>query len=66
MKQELYEAQLQLKTKNAFINGLQNDVEHLQLIEDEYTKLKLTLTTKESDLKQWSVKVINIQYLTKV
>lgn len=64
MKQELYEAQLQLKTKNAFIDGLQNDIEQLQSVEDEYIKLKSALTTKELDLKQWNVKVINIEYLT--
>lgn len=59
MKQELYQTQLQLKTKNAFISELQNDVEQLQIVEDDNIKLKSEILTKESDLKQWTVKVIN-------
>lgn len=63
MKQELYETQLQLKTKTAFICELQNDVEQLQFVEDENIKLKSEITTKESDLKQWTVKVIHYIYI---
>jgi len=59
LKQELYQTQLQLKTKNAFISELQNDVEQLQIVEDDNIKLKSEILTKESDLKQWTVKVIN-------
>lgn len=59
MKQELYQTQLQLKTKNAFISELQNDVEQLQIVEDDNIKLKSEILSKESDLKQWTVKVIN-------
>lgn len=59
MKQELYQTQLQLKTKIAFISELQNDVEQLQIVEDDNIKLKSEITTKESDLRQWTVKVIN-------
>lgn len=58
MKQELYQTQLQLKTKNAFISELQNDVEQLQIVEDDNIKLKSEILTKESDLRQWTVKVI--------
>jgi len=50
---------LQLKTKNSFISELQNDVEQLQIVEDDNIKLKSEILTKESDLKQWTVKVIN-------
>lgn len=70
LKQELYEAQLQLRTKNDFVNVLQNDVEQLHMVEDENIKLKLELTTKESDLKQWTIKVshfsCNIYLLIKI
>lgn len=59
LKQELYQTQLQLKTKNAFISELQNDVEQLQIVEDDNIKLKSEISTKESDLRQWTVKVIN-------
>jgi len=59
LKQELYQTQLQLKTKIAFISELQNDVEQLQIVEDDNIKLKSEITTKESDLRQWTVKVIN-------
>jgi len=48
-----------LKTKNAFISELQNDVEQLQIVEDDNIKLKSEILTKESDLRQWTVKVIN-------
>jgi len=58
LKQELYQTQLQLKTKNAFISELQNDVEQLQIVEDDNIKLKSEILTKESDLRQWTVKVI--------
>lgn len=58
MKQELYEIQLQLKTKNCIISELQDDVEQFHIVEDENIKLKSEITTKESDLKQWTVKVI--------
>lgn len=57
MKQELYEAQLQLRTKIDFVNVLQNDVEQLHMVEDENIKLKSELNTKELNLKQWTVKV---------
>lgn len=63
MKQELYETQLQLRTKNAFINELQNDVEQLQIVEDENIKLKAEITSKELDLKQWTIKVINLKHV---
>lgn len=59
MKQELYEAQLQLRTKIDFVNVLQNDVEQLHIVEDENIKLKSELSTKELDLKQWTIKVSN-------
>jgi len=48
-----------LKTKIAFISELQNDVEQLQIVEDDNNKLKSEISTKESDLRQWTVKVIN-------
>lgn len=64
MKQELYETQLQLRTKNAFINELQNDVEQLQIVEDENIKLKAEITSKELDLKQWTIKVIHLKYIS--
>lgn len=64
MKQELYETQLQLKTKNAFINELQNDVEQLQIVEDENIILKSEITSKELDLKQWTIKVIKHKHIT--
>jgi len=64
LKQELYETQLQLRTKTAFIYELQNDVEQLQIVEDENIKLKSEITTKESDLRQWTVKVIHLNYIT--
>lgn len=47
-----------MKTKNAFISELQNDVEQLQIVEDDNIKLKSEISTKESDLRQWTVKVI--------
>lgn len=59
LKQELYQTQLQLKTKIAFISELQNDVEQLQIVEDDNIRLKSEISTKESDLRQWTVKVIN-------
>lgn len=59
MKQELYQTQLQLKTKNDLICDLQNDIEHLHTVEDENIKLLSEITTKDSDLKQWDVKVMN-------
>lgn len=58
LKQELYEAQLQLKTKNALIIELQSDIEQLHIVEDENIKLKSEITTKESDLRQWTLKVL--------
>lgn len=63
LKQELYETQLQLRTKNAFINELQNDVEQLQIVEDENINLKAEISTKELDLKQWTIKVINLKHI---
>ncbi|KAF0771228.1 protein Spindly [Aphis craccivora] len=62
LKQELYQTQLQLKTKNAFISELQNDVEQLQIVEDDNIKLKSEILTKESDLKQWTVKYSNLEF----
>lgn len=64
MKQELYETQLQLKTKNCIISELQDDVEQLHIVEDENIKLKSEITIKDSDLKQWTVKVIIFIYIT--
>lgn len=60
LKQELYETQLQLRTKIDFVNVLQNDVEQLHVVEDENIKLKSELTTKELDLKQWTIKVSHL------
>lgn len=57
LKQELYQTQLQLKTKTDFVTVLQNEVEQLHCVEDENIKLRSTLSTKESDLKQWTLKV---------
>ncbi|XP_025195335.1 protein Spindly [Melanaphis sacchari] len=62
LKQELYQTQLQLKTKNAFISELQNDVEQLQIVEDDNIKLKSEILTKESDLRQWTVKYSNLEF----
>jgi len=59
LKQELYQTQLQLKTKIAFISELQNDVEQLHIVEDDNIRLKSEISTKESDLRQWTVKVID-------
>jgi len=56
----LHETQLQLKIKTDIVTVLQNDVEQLHFIEDENTKLKSELVTKESDLKQWTIKVKSI------
>jgi len=58
----LYEAQLQLKTKTDVVSVLQNDVEQLQIVEDENIKLKKLLTTKESDLRQWTIKVNHLKF----
>jgi len=58
----LYEAQLQLKTKTDVVSVLQNDVEQLQIVEDENIKLKALLTTKESDLRQWAIKVNHLKF----
>lgn len=58
MKQKLYETQLQLKTQNSYISELESDLEHLRFIEDENTKMKSVISTKDLDLKQWTVKVI--------
>lgn len=60
MKQELYATQLQLKTKIAFINELQSDVEQLHIVEDENIKLKSVVALKDTDLRQWTIKVVNI------
>ncbi|XP_050432814.1 protein Spindly [Adelges cooleyi] len=62
MKQELYETQLQLKTKNAFISELQHDMEQLLVVEDENFKLKEAVFNKESDLKQWTIKYSNLEF----
>lgn len=64
LKQELYETQLLLRTKSDIVTVLQNDMEQLHFVEDENTKLKSELTTKESDLKQWTVKVRIQNYYT--
>lgn len=61
MEQELYATQLQLKTKNAFISELQNDVVQLQHVEDENIILKSAIASKETDLRQWALKVIKIK-----
>lgn len=64
MKQELYESKLQLKTKNAFISELQNDVEQMHLVEDENFRLITEIETKDADLKQWSIKVMYTRCIT--
>lgn len=61
MEQELYATQLQLKMKNAFISELQNDVMQLQHVEDENIVLKTAIASKETDLRQWALKVIKIK-----
>ncbi|VVC25481.1 Hypothetical protein CINCED_3A012773 [Cinara cedri] len=62
MEQELYEIQLQLKTKNAFISELQNDVMQLQHVEDENIDLKSEIVSKETDLRQWALKYSNLEF----